>query len=124
VGITRWFPEQAHEVHEGWTKLRCAHLIGGTPQDEAGAFGVAVIRDASTQGIGFEFDVIHAVDRLAWVAAGELAARAPGSVLLASLTAAQEESESGNGFGRQGGAHGWICDHPWVAESIAGAWPT
>jgi hypothetical protein len=28
VGITRWVPEQqAHEVREGWTKLRCAHRI-------------------------------------------------------------------------------------------------
>ncbi len=119
VGITRWVPEQhAYEVREGWTKLRCAHMIGGTSRDEAGAFGVAVIRDASTLGIDFEFDVIHAVDRLARAAAGELAARAPGSVLLASLRAVEEGSESGDGFGRQGGAHGWICDHPWVAECL------
>ena len=88
VGITRRFPEQqGHEVREGWTKLRCAQSIDGTSLDEARAFGVAVIRDASTLGIGFEFDIVHAVDRLAWDAAGELAARAPGSVLLASLTA-------------------------------------
>ena len=61
-----------------------------------GAFGVAVVRDAE-----------HAGDRLRrstsstrWIAGpgplrGELAARAPGSVLLASLTAADVASESG-----------------------------
>jgi hypothetical protein len=79
---------------------------------------VAVIRDASTLGIGFEFDIIHAVDRLARAAAGELAARAPGSELLASLTAAEEGSESTGGLSRQGRIHGWICDHPWVAECL------
>ena len=119
IGITRWFPgEQVREVREGWTRLRCAHGIGGAKRDEARAFGVAVIREASTQGIGLEFDIIHAVDRQAWAAAGELAVRAPSSVLQASLTAAQEGGKIGDGFGRQGGPHGWICDHPWVAQRL------
>jgi hypothetical protein len=119
VVFTRWFPDQpARESHDGWTKLRCPHAIGGTPTDEAAAFGVAVVRDASTSGVGFNFDIVHALDRYSRTAAAELAGRAHACAMVASLGAAEEGIETEFSFGRQPGADAWICDHPWTAELV------
>jgi hypothetical protein len=117
VGFTRWFPgHEVREHREHWTLLRCAHRIGGTARDEAQAFGEAVVEIASRSGIGFDFDVIHCLDRLARPAAAELAGRAATSVLLASLGAADEGTPGDDGFGRRPDV--WVCDHPWLAEGL------
>ena len=119
VGITRWFPDyQSLEPRDGWIRLRCAHRLGGTAEEEASAFGVAVIREASTLGIGFDFDIVHALDHRALAAASELRARAQESVFLASLSAAEDEAGVSDASSRQTGVQAWICDHPWVAESL------
>ncbi|QEH36155.1 hypothetical protein OJF2_47150 [Aquisphaera giovannonii] len=119
VGFTRWFPDMpVHEVRDGWTLVRCPHRIGGMDRDEAGAFAIAVVREASTSGTGFASDVVHALDRRSRAAAAELASRIPGAALLASLGIAEEGLEDESGFGRRMQPRGWICDHPWVADRL------
>ena len=120
VGLTRWFPDRpAREHREGWTKLCCPHQIGGSARDEASALAVAMVRDASTSGIGFDYDVIHATDRLARPAARALAERSGDAVLAATVgdVAADLADEGGDGLA---GFDGWICGHPWVAERVRG----
>lgn len=113
VGVTRWFADRPkREARPGWLEARCPHEIGGEPRDEALAFGVAVVREASSSGLGFEFDVVHALDWRTRPAAGELAARAAGSVLLGSDVAAEDGEAEDIGFGPRRDPDGWICDHP------------
>lgn len=128
VGVTRWFPGQpTREPRPGWLETRCPHQIGGDPRDEANAFGVAVVREASSSGLGFEFDVIHALDWRTRPAAGELAARAQGAVVVASDVAADEEEVEDVGFGPRRHPDAWICDHPYIGDrlrsELAGAAP-
>ncbi|MDR3622895.1 MAG: DUF4912 domain-containing protein [Paludisphaera borealis] len=119
VGFTRWFPDlPAREAHHGWLEVRCPHNIGGSPRDEALAFGVAVVREASTSGLGFDFDVVHALDWRTRPAAGELSARAPGSILVASHAAGDDDLAEHIGFGPRETPDAWICDHPWGAERL------
>ncbi|WP_165226899.1 DUF4912 domain-containing protein [Aquisphaera insulae] len=119
VGFTRWFPGMpTHELRDGWTLLRCPHRIGESERNEARDFGVATVREASTSGTGFEFDVVHALDRRSRDAAAELSSRKPGSVFLASLDAADAGLEDESGVGLRSSPRGWICDHPWVAECL------
>ncbi|AMV39747.1 DUF4912 domain-containing protein [Planctomyces sp. SH-PL62] len=120
VAFTRWFPgEPEREAHPGWLETRCPHDIGGGPRDEASAFGVAAVRAASNSGLGFGFDVVHAMDWKTRPAAGELAARGEGQgVVLASERASEEDVEESPGFGPLAVPDGWICDHPWGAERL------
>lgn len=119
VGVTRWFPGQpTRESRSGWLEARCPHEIGGAPRDEAFAFGVAVVREASSSGLGFEFDVIHALDWRTRPAAGELAARARDAVVLGSEVAAEEEEAEDVGFGPRRNPDGWICDHPLLGDRL------
>jgi len=119
VGVTRWFPGQpTRESHPGWLEARCPHEIGGAARDEAFAFGVAVVREASSSGLGFEFDVIHALDWRTRPAAGELAARARGAVVLGSDAAADEDEAEDVGFGPRRNPDAWICDHPLRGERL------
>ena len=113
VGVTRWFPDRpTRESHPGWLEARCPHEIGGSARDEALAFGVAVVREASSSGLGFQFDVIHALDWRTRPAAGELAARAGGAIVLGSDVAAEQGEGEDVGFGPRRDPDGWICDHP------------
>jgi hypothetical protein len=80
---------------------------------------VAVVREASTSGLGFDFDVIHALDWRARPAAGELAARSPGSVLAASHDVGDADDLAEHvAFGPREAPDAWICDHPWAAERL------
>ena len=116
VAFTRWFPDQpAREAHHGWLEVRCPHEIGGGPHEEAVAFGVAAVREASTSGLGFEFDVVHALDWQTRDAAGELAARAPGSILVGSH---EDELTLEVPFGPRVAPDAWLCNHPWSAERL------
>lgn len=113
VGVTRWFPDRpAREEHPGWLEVRCPHEIGGSARDEALAFGVAVVREASSSGLGFRFDVVHALDWRTRPAAGELAARTEGAVVLGSDIAAEEDEAEDVGFGPRRDPDAWVCDHP------------
>jgi Domain of unknown function (DUF4912) len=117
VGFTRWFPDlPAREAHHGWLEVRCPHEIGGGPRVEASAFGVAVVREACSSGLGVDFDVVHALDWRTGPAAGELAARAPGSVIVASHEAVDDDLVEHVAFGPRKTPDAWICDHPWSAE--------
>ncbi|WP_165249865.1 DUF4912 domain-containing protein [Paludisphaera soli] len=123
VALTRWFADEPErEAHAGWLEVRCPHEIGGGPNEEATAFGVGAVRAASNSGLGFGFDVVHALDWKTRPAAGELAARGePRAVVIASERAAEEDVEGDPGFGPRVGPDAWICDHPWGAERLR-AW--
>lgn len=126
VGVTRWFPGQpTRESRPGWLEARCPHEIGGDPRDEAGAFGVAVVREASSSGLGF--DVIHALDWRTRAAAGELAARGRSAIVVGSDVAAEEGEGDGVEFGPRPHPDAWICDHPLrgdrLRSALAGAIP-
>lgn len=122
VGVTRWFPGQpTRESRPGWLEARCPHEVGGEPRDEAGAFGVAVVREASSSGLGFEFDVIHALDWRTRPAAGELAARARNAVVVGSDVATEEEEAEDVGFGPRRHPDAWICDHPLRGDRLRAA---
>ncbi len=115
VAFTRWFPDQpAREAHHGWLEVRCPHEIGGGAREEAVAFGIAAVREASTSGLGFEFDVVHALDWRTRDAAGELAARAPGSILVGS----HDDLAIDVPFGPREAPAAWLCNHPWSAERL------
>ena len=119
VGVTRWFPGQpTREARPGWLEARCPHEIGGDARDEAFSFGVAVVREASSSGLGFEFDVIHALDWRTRPAAGELAARARSAVVVGSDVAGEEEAAEDVGFGPRREPDGWICDHPLTGDRL------
>ncbi len=119
VGVTRWFPGlPPREAHHGWREVRCPHEIGGGARQESAAFGVAVVREASTSGLGFDFDVIHALDWRTRSAAGELAARAPGAVVLGSEVATEADEAEALDFGPRQTPDGWICDHPLAAARL------
>lgn len=116
VALTRWFPDEAErEAHPGWLEVRCPHEIGG---DEPTSFGVGVVRAASNAGLSYDFDVIHALDRKARPAAGELATRGGGKAVVVASDWAEEEEADTLGFGPMASPDAWFCDHPWGAERL------
>jgi hypothetical protein len=86
--------------------------------EEATSFGVAVVRNATESGLGLDFDIVHALDRLALPAARVLAGRAPACALVASLNVAEAESIGDDEFGSHPKVDAWLCDHPWAAELL------
>ncbi|MDG3003946.1 DUF4912 domain-containing protein [Paludisphaera mucosa] len=119
VAFTRWFADEPErEAHPGWLEVRCPHQIGGGPRDEAVAFGVGTVRVASTSGLGFDFDVVHAMDWKSRPAAGELAARSGGPTVVVASDRAEDEEAEDPGFGPRQAPDAWICDHPWGAERL------
>lgn len=118
VAFTRWFPDEpAREAHPGWLEVRCPHQIGGGPRDEALSFGVAAVRTASTTGLGFDFDVVHAMDWKTRPAAGEVASRGGGRATLVASDRAEDEDADDAGNGPRP-PDAWISDHPWGAERL------
>ena len=116
VAFTRWFAGEAvREAREGWTLVRCPHHLGGGPRGEAASFADSVLHQAGQQGVGTEFDVIHALDARARPASAGLAERSPSALRVAAV--ASSELDEPTGFEDDDGAIArWICDHPWVGE--------
>ncbi|WP_337176743.1 DUF4912 domain-containing protein [Paludisphaera sp.] len=116
VAFTRWFPDEPErEAHPGWLEVRCPHEIGGGPGEEAVAFGVGAVRAASNSGLGFDFDVVHAMDWRTRPAAVELASRGDGRVLVIASDRAEDE-EADDLAEAPFAPDAWFCDHPWGAE--------
>ena len=118
VGFTRWFEgEPEREAHPGWLEVRCPHQIGGEPPDETAAFAVAVVRTASSTGLGFDFDVVHALDRRGRSAACELVAHGGGGAVVVASHRGEDEAADFAGHAPSP-PDAWFCDHPWGAERL------
>jgi hypothetical protein len=118
VAWTRWFPEvPLQERMGGWLKERCPHELGGGPEAESRSFGESVrarLAEWSAASGWQGFDVVHALDRRAGLAAEALAERSTGCARVASVSALEIGSaDPQTGRFR---ADRWIADHPWTAQ--------